>query len=432
MPAAVAGASFGTESSSAISGQLVGGGGGDFATSSTGATAGVAATSALQVSIPGTNLSAGVDADGRFLLTGVPNGNVVLHIAGEGNDADLMLQGVAANQLVQITIQLQGTSVAVVAEERDELEHFEGMVVALDPAALGLVLDDGTAIVTDESTWWDTGGDLRSYSELADAFGDNLPVAVEGHLVMTPESLLLATVIRAEVEEADEEPAIDELLLAFNRDTWSLGWIGSGNPGNGNSAVVAQIDHGPYAEILGSTVEMEGPDGIVVPFATGIDGGNFEARFTRAQAIGIAASTPPDSEVEIFVRGTLVDGTPWELSSVVKITADDDDDGDDDDGSELLDPDVAAQAIIDVNVVISDIDTLVGLGELAPNNARPLTAKLEAAIGSLQRLNGESASNQLGAFLNQLAAFAKTGKIGADAATGLQTSVELILDAIED
>jgi hypothetical protein len=438
LPAAATGAAFGTESTSAISGQLVGGGGDGLAASAAGAAAGVAATSGLQVSIPGTNLSAAADSAGRFLLTGVPNGNIVLHIAGNGSDADLMLQGIAADQLVQITIQLQGSTAAVVAEEREELEEFEGTVVALDPAALGLTLDDGTAIVTDESTWWDTGGDLLSYAELADAFGDGLPIGVEGHLVMTPEGLLLATVIKAEAGEADGEPAIDELRLAFNRDEWSLGWIGSGSPGNGNSAVVAQIDHGPYADILGSSIEMEGPDGIVVPFATGIEGSDFEARFTQAQAIGVAAGVPADSDVEIFVRGTLIDGTAWELSSIVRITADDDDgddaddDGDDDDGGELLDPDVAAQAIIDVNVVIADIDTLVGLGELAANNAHPLISKLEAAIGSLQRLNGGAAANQLEAFLHQLDAFAKTGKIAADAAADLETSVELILDGIDD
>jgi hypothetical protein len=339
-----------------------------------------------------------------------------------------MLQGVGANQLVTITIQVQGSSASVVAENRDLLDEFEGTVAEIAPTLLAFELDGGPLILTDGNTWWDTGGDLGSFAELAQAFAGGALIAVEGQLVPTLEGGLLATVVRAEIAELN----VEDLRLDFNRDRWSLDWIGSGNPGAGNSAIVAEISGGPWFDIVGSSIEMEGPDGTVVPFATGADDGQFEARFTRGQAISVASGVPAGNSVEILVRGTLSDGTPFELSELVQIIDDDDGDDEDEDGDNLLDPEVAAQAIADIELVIAYIQNLVSTGDMAANNAHPLITKLESAIASLTRLQANPARGQLGAFLNQLDAFARTGKIDPEHAAFITEKIELVVETIEN
>jgi hypothetical protein len=424
----VAGGSvFGTQSTSAISGQLVGGGSA-LGTASTASGPHAGATGGVQISIDGTALTTTTNGNGHFLLTGVPNGNLMLSIVGNGNNAHLMLQGVGANQLVTITIQVQGSSASVVAENRDLLDEFEGTVAEIAPTLLAFELDGGPLILTDGNTWWDTGGDLGSFAELAQAFAGGALIAVEGQLVPTLEGGLLATVVRAEIAELN----VEDLRLDFNRDRWSLDWIGSGNPGAGNSAIVAEISGGPWFDIVGSSIEMEGPDGTVVPFATGADDGQFEARFTRGQAISVASGVPAGNSVEILVRGTLSDGTPFELSELVQIIDDDDGDDEDEDGDNLLDPEVAAQAIADIELVIAYIQNLVSTGDMAANNAHPLITKLESAIASLTRLQANPARGQLGAFLNQLDAFARTGKIDPEHAAFITEKIELVVETIEN
>jgi hypothetical protein len=422
-PPPVSGGSFGSQSA-AISGQLVGGGGGS-ASSSFGATPGTAAMAGVQVSIQGTNSSTTTDDDGNFVLVGVPNGRVVLHISGGGTNANLTLNGVGAHQLIQIVIQVQATSATVVQQSVGELDEFEGDVDSVDAAVFGFTLTDGTTILTDLATWWDTGGDFFDYPTFAAQFNLGTAIHVEGLLVAAADGSLVATVIKAEGLD------VADFRLEFNRDKWSLGWVDNGSSGSGSSSIEAQIEGGPFFNIDPATVQMTGPDGAVTPFATEVEPDRFEARFTKAQAISIATSVAAGDTVEVVVSGTLFDGTLWEVSAVIEITEDDDDD-DDDDGGGTLDAVVAAQAIGDLEAVIDYINGLVADGDMAANNAKPLVTKLEAAIRSLEKLNGTPAVNQLGAFLNQLDAAEKTGKIESEDAEIIEEMVEDVIDLLED
>ncbi len=416
IPQPLASATFGT---SAISGQLVGGG--SFGSSSLGAAPRASAMSGIQVAIEGTNKTTRTNGNGEFVLAGVPSGNVKLTIVGAGNNANVMVQGVGNNQVVQLTIQVQPGSATVVDERRNPLPEFTGIVVAIDPAALAFSLDGGSTILTDENTWWDTGGDLHSYADLQREFESGAVISVQGRWVNSVESVPLATVVVATVDSVD----VEELRLAFNRDKWSLGWIDNGSSGNGSSAIEARITGGPFAQILPQSVEMKGPDYVVVPFATVFESGRFVAKFTKAQAISIATSVPAGSTVEVVVRGTLVDGTPWELTAIIEISDDDDDDDDDTEGK--LDPVIAAHAIADIQVVIDYINSLVADGEMASNNAKPLITSLESAIGSLQKLNGTPSINKLESFLNKLESSEKAGKIPEEEADHIRDLVDDIL-----
>jgi hypothetical protein len=383
--------------------------------------------SGVQVSINGTNISTFTNGNGDFLLAGVPNGTVVLHFSGVGINADLVVQGVGANQLIQITVQVGSTSVQVINETRNKTDEFEGGVLALAPTVGSFTLADGRTFLTDIYTWWDTGGDAISFPLLRALVDTGAAVKLEGRFVVTPEGELLAIVVKAEAEDPD----VEDLRLVFSRAKWSLGWVDNGSSGSGSSAIEARIIGGPFAHILASSVEMEGPDGIVLPFATAVEvGERFEAKFTKAQAISVAASMPAGSLVEVTVRGTLVDGTPWVLTATIEIS-DDDDDDDDDDGKNTVDPAVAAQAIADIQVVINYINGLVAAGTMDANDATPLITKLQSAIASLEKLNGNPAVNNLESFLNQLESSEKTGKISEDDADFIEVLVEDIIDLVE-
>jgi len=417
---------FGSQSTSVISGQVVGGGG-SSASASFGATPRSSVVSGVQISINGTNITTFTNGNGDFLLAGVPTGTVVLHFSGGGTNADLVVQGVGANDLIQITVQVDSTSAQVVKEARNKTEEFEGGLLGLDLPVDSFTLADARTFLTDDNTWWDTGGDATSFQGLRDLADTGAAVKLEGRFVVTLDGLLLATVVKAEAEELD----VEDLRLVFNRAKWSLGWVDNGSSGSGSSAIEARITGGPFAHILASSVEMEGPDGIVLPFATEIEvGERFEAKFTKAQAISVAADMPAGSMVEVTVRGALVDGPDWELTATIEI-ADDDDDDDDDDGKNTVDPAVAAQAIDDIQEVINDINGLVAALTMDANDAKPLITKLQSAIASLQKLNGNPAVNQLESFLNQLDSSEKTGKISEGDAERIEGLVEDIIDLIE-
>jgi hypothetical protein len=417
---------FAGQSASVISGQLLSGGGAVSAAALDAAPAvSPASVANLQVTVQGTNISTSTGPDGSFQLINVPNGDVTLQIVGGGVNASVMVTGVGASQNLKVTIQLQATSAQVVNTEVEELAEFEGLLASVDTIAGSFTLQDGTTIFVATTTWWDTGGDILSLGALALAALNGQTVELEGRTVTTTEGLLLGNVVKAVI--VDVEP----LELELKPDKWDVGWVGSGSPGTGGSGVEARITESPYQYILPSSVEMEGPDGIVFPVATELDDDRFEARFKKADAISIVASAAVGDLVTITVRGTLTGGTPWELTATIEVVDDDEDDDDGNGGGNDIDPALAAQAIADVEEVIAFINGLVASGDLAANVAKPLITKLEAAIASLEKLNGNPAIGQLGAFLNQLAAQEKTGKISAANAEILVEMVEDIIDLLE-
>ena len=430
IPEPLNGGTFGTESTSVISGQVITGGG-SSASASFGATPWPSEGSGVQVSINGTTISTFTNGNGEFLLAGVPNGTVVLHFSGAGINADLVVHGVGAHDLIQITVQAGSTSVQVINESRNKTDEFEGGLLNLGLTDDSFMLADGRTFLIGITTWWDTGGDAISFPDLRALAAIGGAVKLEGRFVVTLEGQLLATVVKVEAEDLD----VEEFRLSFSRTKWSLGWVDNGSSGSGSSSIEARITGGPFAHILASSVEMEGPEPgrIVLPFATEVEvGERFTAKFTKAQAISVAASMPAGSTVEVTVRGTLVDGTPWELTGTIEISDDDDDDADDDDdGKNTVDPAVATQAIADIQVVIDYINGLVATGTMDANDAKPLITKLESAIASLQKLNGNPAVNNLESFLNQLESSEKTGKILKGDAESIEGLVEDIIKLIK-
>jgi hypothetical protein len=64
----------------------------------------------MTVAVVGSASSAAVDGNGHFTLVNVPAGHVDLHFTGSGADAHLILDGVASNQTMTISVRVSGSS----------------------------------------------------------------------------------------------------------------------------------------------------------------------------------------------------------------------------------------------------------------------------------------------------------------------------------
>jgi uncharacterized repeat protein (TIGR01451 family) len=81
---------------------------------------GSSAASGLTVSIVGTSLNAAVESSGYFQIPGAPSGTIQLLFRDAVVNATVQISNVGSNQLVEIVVQVSGTSATVVSEERTE------------------------------------------------------------------------------------------------------------------------------------------------------------------------------------------------------------------------------------------------------------------------------------------------------------------------
>ena len=89
----------------------------------------------------------------------------------------------------------------------------------------------------------------------------------------------------------------------------------------------------------------------------------------------------------------------------------------------LLPDDVEGVVESGLQGALALVAQLVGDGTLNKGNGNALTVKLEAASRSLFAGHSAATQGQLGAFLNQVDAFAQTGKLTAAQAAALRAAV---------
>ena len=166
-------------------------------------------TANVKVTVAGTSITTWTDSQGRFRLVNLPSGNVILRFFSNDVNANLTVPGVGATQQVVIQVQLGSSSATIVTDERTKLQKFNSVVISVVMSDLsnGTVgLADGTTVVIDESTWWDTGGDYFNLADLQTAVLEGKRVEAKGQ--GTPDELtgqLLASVIRAKLAEEEFE-----------------------------------------------------------------------------------------------------------------------------------------------------------------------------------------------------------------------------------
>src|SRR5262249_50193169 len=105
--------------------------------------------SGLSVQVSGTSSATTVDDNGRFVLRNVPGGHVDLHFTGRGIDAHLVLDGVAANQTLTITVRITPTSAQLEDDHHDadddQDDHRDDGQVAEVKGVLSLLAGSCTA-----------------------------------------------------------------------------------------------------------------------------------------------------------------------------------------------------------------------------------------------------------------------------------------------
>lgn len=128
-----------------------------------------AAGQGVTVSVAGTDVRSGIDAAGRFSLTGVPAGDLQLKFTGTNVDATLPLTQVQPTQTIELVVNLAATFATVESEQRsgDGGVQIEGRVESLPPTQPDRTFKvAGLVVLTDDNTRFERGGDVEDFEDL--------------------------------------------------------------------------------------------------------------------------------------------------------------------------------------------------------------------------------------------------------------------------
>jgi len=154
----------GSSSASAVITGSVQGAAGAFTSAGFGA-----AITGVTVTVVGTNISATVDAGGRFTLNNVPTGTVQLQLTGGGANATVTISTVQASQTIDVVLSVAGSSASLESEVRSGSgeAQLEGRVESLPPTMPALTFKSaGRTVKTDSSTRFVDGSQSRSFADL--------------------------------------------------------------------------------------------------------------------------------------------------------------------------------------------------------------------------------------------------------------------------
>jgi hypothetical protein len=87
----------------------------------------------LTVTVVGTDITVAVSGSGKFVLTGVPGGNIQLRFSGQGVDATIAINGVTSEH-IQIVVTLNGSTVTIDSMNRVQAENnaeVEGVISSI-------------------------------------------------------------------------------------------------------------------------------------------------------------------------------------------------------------------------------------------------------------------------------------------------------------
>lgn len=467
--------------SAAIDGRVTSRGGGASAESFLPSPANV---DRITVRVVGTDLRTVTDAEGDFQLRNVPGGDLQLSFQKSGSvDGRVAVNDVGRTDHVQVTVALQGSTVDLVNVQAAPQVQFQGgiqsLVAGAPPGTWLATLDDaaGTQVQLDSSTWIDSGGDLLSLQAIVDAFNTGDSVQLDGQGIQRP-MFIDATAIKAvvtaagaqfdgEVQSVDGSAQAmtltDSTVVAVDGstvwdplgDVFSFGELetvflagnvvnvdGSGTPQPDGSILAADIQARVEKTGFAGTVLTADPatqqitvdDGNVVAIdpntvweTSGNSGGAGLGNIDSVDEI--ATHLSQGTRVDVDGSGILLaDGSI--LASRIKAKPEDDDDDDDDDGPGV---DFSAEVAL-LDALIGNLQAVLAdpsLNSLNGGQSNALLVKLQNARASLERGNGNPAIGQLGAFLNQLDAFSRTGRVDAAAAASLSQETRQLIAAIQ-
>lgn len=263
--------------------------------------------------------------------------------------------------------------------EADENE-FEGVVTSANRTLFTLTLADGTVVMVGSETEWNAEGNVTTFEDLADLVEGGNEVKVEGEGNLQADGSILATAIKAEVEEVEFE--------------------------------------GLAASVTAGALTLD--DGTVVAVDSETawdDDGNLFSLAEIASALAAGGRVEVEGEGFYQASGSI-------LATTIKAKLEDDDDD-----KVVVD---YSDEIDEIEELIEELEEMVEDGDLLSTDLNSLVSKLESAIKSLEKGNGNPAVGQLGAFINEVEAIAKTGRMSSEDAGKLIEKVQEIIAAIQD
>lgn len=183
----------------------------------------------LVVTVAGTSISSGVDAAGRFTLTGVPSGDIQLQFSGPVSGT-ITISNVQAAEKITLVVALSGSTVTVQAQTRTtgREEQLEGLVESVSTATGSLTVA-GREVLTDASTQIREGNTPRVLGDLKAGYRVHVKGQTSGSALLASTILLQSTNIPGRDEtdddgddEQDRSASIQGVLTAMSGSVPSL------------------------------------------------------------------------------------------------------------------------------------------------------------------------------------------------------------------
>ena len=156
----------------------------------------------MTVSVVGTSSSAAIDGSGHFTLINVPAGRIDLHFMGSGTDAHLILDGVASNQTMTISVRVSGSS-ASLDDDRNGPNNdveLEGLVTS---TSANTITVSGRQVNVTASTQIVHGGTTIAFQSIHT--GDRVHVKGTPASASTPNGPINATKIEVQNPNDDND-----------------------------------------------------------------------------------------------------------------------------------------------------------------------------------------------------------------------------------
>jgi hypothetical protein len=227
----------------------------------------------LTVTVAGTNVGATVDGSNRFVLRGVPAGDVELRFSAPTVSATVGLSAVQTTETIAIGVSFSGSSAAVEAARRSSgsAAELEGRVEELPPPpATSPFVVAGQMVTTDTNTRYFRGGDPATFADLAIGYRVHISGQMNG-------SALLASVVTIQNTNPDIpveingmvsdftgaaaafEFDIDDRLIKGDANTEFFGNSAFGDLANGVRAEVKGLQRNGY--VYATRIHVEADDG---------------------------------------------------------------------------------------------------------------------------------------------------------------------------